>query len=138
MLSAYLRAYNSYEQMDIRSPLRAPGFDRSRATIFFQTHFAAFGSPTAPRSSVPRRASACDSSFGDLHRQVGGILTDPSEQARPRRVQPVQPENVEPRHTRHAPPLDRVAVRIQDGETDPFQIRAVAHRPDEGADPRVR
>src|SRR5687767_8222477 len=106
MLSAYLRTYTSYEQLDINSPSRA--------------------------------ASGCAGAFGDLHRKVGGILADSGEQAGPRRVQPVQAEDVETRHTRHAPPLGRVAVRIQDGEADPCQIGAVSHRPDRSADARIR
>src|SRR5215207_1570242 len=45
MLSAYLRAYNSYEQVDISSPSRTIGFGRLWATFVCKTHFAVFGSP---------------------------------------------------------------------------------------------
>jgi hypothetical protein len=45
MLSAYLRTYTSYEQLDINSPSRVTGLDRSQPTFISETPFVAFGSP---------------------------------------------------------------------------------------------
>jgi hypothetical protein len=77
--------------------------------------------------STPGSISAGDEVLGD----VAGVLPDPSDMLRGRRVLEGQPEKVQARRgVHHAPVVDWVATIVEDGQFDPAEVsrrKPVAH-----------
>jgi len=71
-------------------------------------------------------------------RQIDCVVTHPSEQTRTSLIEPVQTQDIEARLRSHPAPLDGVAVRIQDRQPHPGQVRSVAGRPDDGTNSCTR
>src|SRR5215210_8116134 len=112
MLSAYLRAYNSYEQVAIISPSRTIGFGRLWATFVCKLHFAVFRSP--------QRA---EKQLAAVGLKVWRLVRRPVRQRRPRPRQ-------SPRTGRTSPS----AASPGRGSTDPVQPSLRAAEPDTPAD----